>query len=343
MQMMVEVEGCGVVTRFPHHSGLYRLLLSKDWMAHLCLMPGMAIPATTKVPRGLIAANPRLAATTCMNALRGIQAGRAHMLPNHSQPLPADETCGVAKLGFSWEACDVRKWKGEENLAVALHALVDQPLCIAPSVLVQEFITFDTEIRFYFATPNAGWDADSGKPIASKPDHILYTRFCSVDEEGKMRDFERMPRSQATKVCFDGDEAAAVDAETTCIAMAGLVLFWMQTECCEPPPFIRLDFMVKKVGAGKSKCMLGEITELGASFLGWPDGPKKVFRALLASCFRDPLDDMKRNRTEALRINIAELEQQAKERDEAKAARKAARGGKSSSDEDDSDEEESDE
>ena len=76
-------------------------------------------------------------------------------------------------MGFSWEAMDVRKFTGEAQLADSLLALVDQPLCIAPSVLVQEFVTFDTEIRFYFATPNAGWDAGGCKPIESKPDHIL--------------------------------------------------------------------------------------------------------------------------------------------------------------------------
>lgn len=31
---------------------------------------------------------------------------------------------------------------------------------------------------------------------------------------------------------------------------------------------------------------LGELTELGACFLGWDEGPKEVFAAVIRSCFR---------------------------------------------------------
>lgn len=31
---------------------------------------------------------------------------------------------------------------------------------------------------------------------------------------------------------------------------------------------------------------LGELTELGACFLGWDEGPKEVFAAVVRSCFR---------------------------------------------------------
>ena len=39
--LMARVEACGVIPRFPHYSHLYKLLSSKSWMAHLCLMPGL--------------------------------------------------------------------------------------------------------------------------------------------------------------------------------------------------------------------------------------------------------------------------------------------------------------
>jgi hypothetical protein len=59
LSLMHSMEACGVVSRFPHHSHLYRLLLSKDWMCHLCLQPEMHVPATTKISRSVISIDPR--------------------------------------------------------------------------------------------------------------------------------------------------------------------------------------------------------------------------------------------------------------------------------------------
>ena len=37
LSLMRAAEGCGVPTRFPHPSNLYRLFASKDWVCHMCL------------------------------------------------------------------------------------------------------------------------------------------------------------------------------------------------------------------------------------------------------------------------------------------------------------------
>ena len=56
-------------TRFPHPSNVYRVFLSKDWMAHLCLQPGLRCPATTKVNRAAAETDPYAAAVNALKSL----------------------------------------------------------------------------------------------------------------------------------------------------------------------------------------------------------------------------------------------------------------------------------
>jgi len=70
---MVEFESCGIPTRFPHNSHLYKLLLSKDWMKHMCLMPRFNAPATTNAPRAVVAADKMHAADLVMKSMRNLQ------------------------------------------------------------------------------------------------------------------------------------------------------------------------------------------------------------------------------------------------------------------------------
>ena len=43
----------------------------------------------------------------------------------------------MVKLGFSWEAMDVRKWTGKEELARHMSGLLQQANGTAPAVMVQ--------------------------------------------------------------------------------------------------------------------------------------------------------------------------------------------------------------
>eukprot|EP00658_Telonema_sp_P-2_P047656 TRINITY_DN36256_c0_g2_i1.p1 TRINITY_DN36256_c0_g2~~TRINITY_DN36256_c0_g2_i1.p1 ORF type:complete len:363 (-),score=47.19 TRINITY_DN36256_c0_g2_i1:115-1203(-) len=72
IQLMSDMEATGIITKFPHHAHLYRQLISKDWMAHLALMPGYNVPATTKVSRGLILDHPERAARLAVDALESV-------------------------------------------------------------------------------------------------------------------------------------------------------------------------------------------------------------------------------------------------------------------------------
>ena len=73
--------------------------------------------------------------------------------------------------------------------------------------------------------------------------------------------------------------------------IAKLVLNWMTWLKCKhvgpPPPAIRIDVLVKRIGPGRADVHTLELTELGFSMLSWRDGPSIVFHSLLASCFDD--------------------------------------------------------
>jgi len=49
------------------------------------------------------------------------------------------------------------------------------------------------------------------------------------------------------------------------------------------PPILRFDVLAHRTGPGKASVQIGEITELGACFLGWPEGPEVVFDAMCKS------------------------------------------------------------
>jgi hypothetical protein len=148
LQLMANMEATGVVTKFPHHSHLYRLLLSKDWCCHLCLMPGYNIPASTKVSRGIILDDAPRAAQLAHDALQVLSCDwwccdrlflcgswrcgcswcvqSANSIPPRLPPETLRCHCslllvhsegllqmrGVVKVGYSWEAMDVRTLQG---------------------------------------------------------------------------------------------------------------------------------------------------------------------------------------------------------------------------------------
>ena len=87
-----------------------------------------------------------------------------------------------------------------------------------------------------------------------------------------MTDFERMPRAQAVQDAFKGDAAAMDMAEDTAKRLAAKCLAFLLTECAESPPVIRLDFMCRREAPGQAVVFTGEMTELGASVLGWKEG-----------------------------------------------------------------------
>lgn len=154
LDLMGRVEACGVVVRFPHHAHMYRLLSSKSWMAHLCLMPKLCVPATTKVSVSLIHHDPWQAAKTALTALRNVHICKNQLSPEQVSALPsALSSKGVVKLGFSWEAWGVKLFNGEAELGRQLASLAEQPLGLHDSVMVSEFVDFRVELRLFLVNP----------------------------------------------------------------------------------------------------------------------------------------------------------------------------------------------
>jgi len=275
--LMQAFESAGVPTRHPHPSNLYRLLCSKDWAAHLCLSPSLHVPATTKVNRALVLSDALSAASgalSALNQLMGDASTQATARPVNSQSKAehAAPFRGVCKLGFAWEAREVYHFRGEEELAEKLTKLLTQPGSTADAAFVQQYVPHDCEIRVYC--------------IHGKPVKMLYTKFQGISDSGAPQGFRSLGKAGAAKEWFSGDEALLDRVEHTLRnEMVPRWLRWLLTESSEVPSAIRMDFFVQSKGPGcEPVIMIGELTEQGASTLGWDEGPEITFDAVIDVC-----------------------------------------------------------
>lgn len=282
-RQLVEMEAGGLPTRFPHQSHLYRLYASKEWTAQMCLHPLLKTPLTTMVARQAIACDPGKAAAQALKALHNLSKARsgwgqeAGIEPAKAGPVVK----GVAKLGWSWEAMDVQSWRNKQDLERSLSSLAEQPGSNVDQVFVQEWVDFDVEIRHFVI------EADLRNPESLKPKKLIYTVFKNRDE-GSFRNFDRYDRDGClANTGFQNDDAALADAECQAEELIVRWLQWLQGMSHELPVVMRFDIMAKRISPGKAAVHTGELTELGGCFLGWPEGPKTVFAAMLRSCFKD--------------------------------------------------------
>jgi len=284
LDLMLMSEATGIPTRFPHPSHLYRIYASKEWTSQMCLHPLLRVPLTTKVTRQAIAVDPKKAAGTAVQALEHL----SHCRSAWAAPLGQEAvkggaiTKGVAKLGWSWEAMDVQAWTNPFQLEKALSSLIEQPGSLMDYCIVQEWVDFDVEIRHFVVEPDL---ADPKSLIARAK---IYTVFNSK-EDGSFRNFDKFDRKRCLEVCFQHDEAALDDAERQAEVLINHWLHWLQAQTHEMPVMTRFDIMAKRTGPGTASISTGELTELGACFLGWPQGPEVVFGAMIRSCFKDPV------------------------------------------------------
>lgn len=282
--LMSQMEGAAIPTRFPHQSHLYRVFASKEWTAQMCLHPLLRVPLTTQVSRQAIAHCPSKAADLAMNALQNLAKARSNwngqlgVAPEHEHTGPVIR--GVAKLGWSWEAMDVTAWTNHQQLSHALSSLGTQPGSNTDSVFVQEYVDFDVEMRHFVVEP------DLNDPQSLRPKKIVYTVFKSKDQ-GSFRDFDRYERAGCLNICFKHDHAALAHAEQQAEELIVRWLEWLSGITHELPPVVRFDIMAKRVSPGRARIMTGELTELGGCFLGWPEGPQVVFSAMVRSCMKD--------------------------------------------------------
>jgi len=281
LALMERMEASGIPTRFPHNSHQYRMFVSKEWMAQTCLIPGLNVPLTTKLSRQIVEdRGPLEAGKIAMSALSHLNRARCTMF-NFNDLAPErtkyDIDVGVCKLGWSWEAMDVLKWTNLQQLRGGINDLINQPDNWMDFVLVQEFIDFDVEMRHYVLSP-------TGHELTPPIRKVVYTKYKRVNS-GRFCEFDRFDRSDCVKRFFANDEAAVIDAEEKSKVLITRWLKWLRAESAELPVFLRFDIMAKRIGPGRAKVTTGELTELGGCFLGWPEGPREVFRAMINSCF----------------------------------------------------------
>lgn len=200
------MERAGIPTRFPHPSNVYRVFLSKDWMAHLCLQPGLRCPATTKVNRASVETDPQAAAANALKSLdliRKVQRGNnreGHWAglgateklgaPDAStydpdSPVPWDKVTGVTKLGFSWEAADVKKFSGVDQLAVRLRKLFDQPQ--VSRIILECFVQTTQEMTHAGTVPHPHLPPRTRLIYRSLPLPTVYHRLCVCADHGGQR------------------------------------------------------------------------------------------------------------------------------------------------------------
>jgi len=286
-RMMKAVEKSGIPTQFPHSSGFYELLTSKRWTHMMTLTPHLRVPPTVALPRMLIEKDIGEAASYAMKALREVKKQQAIL--RNEDVAKADQPIekGVAKLGFSWEALDVKFWSGEDGLQTALHQLtqtieISGHLTGQPhdceSLLIQEYCPHDIELRLYV--------------VNGKVEGRIYTKFCKIKPNNEFGDFQQhFEPEPVARDWMDGDRAALDDGERQCREITDHWMAWVQAQVCDIPPGIRFDYFIgRSPEKGKAVVWTLEICELGFSMLGEPDLPKKVFDAMFHHCMDKSLD-----------------------------------------------------
>jgi len=284
-RMIQAVERAGVPTRFPHPSGFYELLASKRWTAMMALTPHLRVPPTVAVPRSTIEQGCGLAARKALDALNACKRHQA-ILSNEPEPTPI--TKGVAKLGFSWEALDVKFWEQQRGLETALSQLTQtieisqeetgQPHDLE-TIMVQEYCKHDMEVRQYV--------------VEGKLASTIYTKFCKIKDNLEFGDFEeKFTQEEASRAWMDGDQAALAEGERQCSQISMHWIEWIRTQLCDLPPAIRFDYFVGRGSKpGEAFVWTLEICELGFSMLGDNTLPAKVFAAMLKSVLNQPLGE----------------------------------------------------
>jgi hypothetical protein len=251
------LEAIGIHSRFPHPSHFHRTIIAKDLYANLCLQSKLRLPKCVKVNRASALTDPRGSAERAIANLERLMNGRS--LETHGG--------GVTKLGYSWEAMDVRTFKGANVLSQQMNDLFFQNGCMVDSVLVQERVPNSFEIRFIV--------------VKDEVKHTIYTHFGSVSADGLFRDFERtQDRREAARRWFNSDDAAIEKAEKIARECVEHWQLWFLTEIERTPPAIRFDFIVGRNKSGDLTVYLGELCELGFSIMGMTNAEHEIFPAI---------------------------------------------------------------
>ena len=150
---------------------------------------------------------------------------------------------GCAKLGYSWEALDVKMWQNKKNyklqnalFELSKHLEITKNLVgqahFIGQVLVQEFIPHVLEMRMYY--------------IENSLRFTMFSRFDKVKENHEFGGFWHMLPAAALKDYLNNDNAAMNAIIEEGKRISELLLDFCKTQSCEEIiPAIRFDFFVQ--------------------------------------------------------------------------------------------------
>lgn len=237
--LMNAVERTGIITRFPHNSGLYELLTNKSWVHMLAADVKLRIPASICVPKMWIENDVQEASERALKMLQMVKDRQAACGMCAQKTIDA----GCAKLGYSWEALDVKMWQQKSNYKIGnalfelskhleiTKNLVGQAHSIN-YVLVQEFIPHALEMRMYY--------------IENQLRFTMFSRFDKVKDNHEFGGFWHMLPAEALKNYLNNDTAAMAAIIEEGKRISQLLLDFCKVQSCqEVIPAIRFDFFVQ--------------------------------------------------------------------------------------------------
>lgn len=282
-------EAEGIRSGFPHPADQFELITSKQWMATLCLNPGVHLPAGTFVTKEAVVADVERATTDALAAIHRIRSLCPFPAGQDEPPAPScinknGVVKGVVKLGWSWENRFVSHFNGKAELQEKLNEILTIPGLLASQCLVQEWVDFDFEMRLYFLA--ASCDATSPRLL---PERIECNQWGPHNGQSTLghchASFKKLSEDKVLEV-WGQDHEAWESAKQQAIDVSQLLLAWLGAANAQTVPMIRLDFMLKRLGSGKSRVIFGEFCEMGACCLGWKEGPPTIWRAALDNALK---------------------------------------------------------
>ena len=287
---MERMESVGIVTRYPNHSGLYKIITSKEYQAMLCGNRALRIPATLAVPVAKIL-SVQSVFTTTLNQLVQMRKNLFN-LPHESF------VGGVVKVGHEWMGDGVRVFANTvDDVRTKAQSMVEGLHGKPKTLLFQDRIplvaceprvfVYNGEIRNIRYTWNEKLDKVTGRVHAMRTCHS----------------------SRAAEEKFDGDIGAQEYVESE---IRKIVIAWLDWLVCvsgEIPVFVRIDFLVEDLRPSRTAAVVAdgeslpptpsttteryadqyrvwtcELGEIGSSMVGFREGREMLFKAIADSC-----------------------------------------------------------
>jgi len=244
-EMCQLVERAGVPTGWPQATHLHRVLSGKFWTPQMSLNADFRVPATSRVHYQEFAEFGDEASKSALEALLDIrQSVRSGTRP------PVEEVKGVVKLGFSWDGEDVLPFHGVQSLTRVLERVFEQPNSTQIVCILQEFVPqVICELRVLVVHDACGglWEFHQeylwvrmGRPGAVAARHGT---DCDVSDFALASGMVVLD-GEALQEFFRGDRRAMKHVEDEAARLVEHWLMWFGTECADPQPISRMDFLV---------------------------------------------------------------------------------------------------